>query len=422
MNRMLIVDDEPEILDGLAFLVKKYCGDLCEVCGKAENGLAGELMAVRMKPDIILTDIRMPERDGLEMIRGLKDEIDASYVILSGYADFEYARTAIGLGVEGYLTKPVDEQELRRIILRIKSKREALAALERAASESLNPDADSVVPDASEGLLNTVHGLPGRQTAALPSTNGNQRNSAGNAALSGTYAPETAGAAQMQGYTLAELVPEQELRALASAVDALDIEACRLAVRRIYVGLRSSRKDNIQGLRQFSFALVLYAAGRIPAASLQMNEYLGKNMFTQERAARYHSIDQLENWVLNTIAGMCDIALEESLDGNSDVIEQIQMYIRDNYRTGVSMKDISEKFYINPSYFSQLFKKKTGMLYQDYLIHLRVARAKVLLRTTNMKIYEICEDVGYKDIKHFNQVFERDAGVKPSEYRKRFRE
>ena len=90
--------------------------------------------------------------------------------------------------------------------------------------------------------------------------------------------------------------------------------------------------------------------------------------------------------------------------------------------SGKTIIRISGKFYINPYYFSQLFKKKTGMTYQKYLTDYRVDRAKKLLAETELHIYEVCKAVGYSDVNHFNQTFERVEGMKPSEYRQKYKQ
>ncbi|WP_320933050.1 helix-turn-helix domain-containing protein [Hungatella effluvii] len=104
-----------------------------------------------------------------------------------------------------------------------------------------------------------------------------------------------------------------------------------------------------------------------------------------------------------------------------DVIEEAKEYMNRNFTREISLNDISERFFINPYYFSQLFKKKTGETYQSYLTSLRISRAKKLLEETDLKIYEVCSMVGYSDTNHFNKVFERIAGIKPSEYKKNLR-
>ena len=75
---------------------------------------------------------------------------------------------------------------------------------------------------------------------------------------------------------------------------------------------------------------------------------------------------------------------------------------------------------MNPFYLSQLFKEKTGDTYLNFLTKIRINKAKELLEKTDLKIYEICEMVGYSDTNYFSKLFEKFAGVRPSEYKKRF--
>ena len=73
---------------------------------------------------------------------------------------------------------------------------------------------------------------------------------------------------------------------------------------------------------------------------------------------------------------------------------------------------------LNPVYFSVLFKKETGMNFSAYLVEVRIQQAKRLIRTGNETIAAIGEMVGYKDYRHFSQVFTRTVGIKPALYRK----
>ncbi|MCF0142275.1 MAG: GHKL domain-containing protein, partial [Parasporobacterium sp.] len=87
------------------------------VAGTACDGAEGLTLTEVLRPDIIVTDVKMPVMDGLEMLRRLKDAgCGAGVVVLSGYAEFEYARQAIALGVKAYVTKPVDERELEKAL------------------------------------------------------------------------------------------------------------------------------------------------------------------------------------------------------------------------------------------------------------------------------------------------------------------
>ena len=167
---------------------------------------------------------------------------------------------------------------------------------------------------------------------------------------------------------------------------------------------------------------MLLGLHNIPTAQLQMNEYFGKNLFTLESIEKFKTIEQLENWIINMVGSMNEVMLKDSVPKKKDVIAEAKEYIRQNYNQNITLNDISKQFFINPYYFSQLFKKKTGMTYQNYLISYRIDRAKKLLAETDLRIYEVCKLVGYNDVNHFNQVFERSESMKPSEFRQRYKQ
>jgi two-component system, response regulator YesN len=112
MYKVFIVDDEPLILEGLHHIINWEAQEL-EIIGTAINGNDALEKMKTLKVDIILTDIRMPETDGLELIRKTKETNPCiKYIIMSGYDDFEYLKECIKLGIENYLLKPINQEEL----------------------------------------------------------------------------------------------------------------------------------------------------------------------------------------------------------------------------------------------------------------------------------------------------------------------
>lgn len=112
MYRILIVEDEVLLRNEL-ILCEDWAGMGFDPPMLAENGEQGLKMASASQPDVILTDIRMPIRDGLSMIRELTARHSSSlFIVLSGYDDFNYAVEAMRCGVMDYLLKPVDEDRL----------------------------------------------------------------------------------------------------------------------------------------------------------------------------------------------------------------------------------------------------------------------------------------------------------------------
>lgn len=116
MYRVVLVDDERLILEGLqkAFPWADYG---CEVAGAAADGLEGLALIRRLKPHILLTDIRMPNLDGLSMVAALRSEMPGMQIaVLTAFRDFDYARQALYLGVCRYLLKPSSMDSLKEAV------------------------------------------------------------------------------------------------------------------------------------------------------------------------------------------------------------------------------------------------------------------------------------------------------------------
>lgn len=119
MLKVLVVEDEELIRKGIVMTVDWASLD-CMVVGEAANGAEGLEEAKRCGPDLIITDLKMPEMDGIEMLEKLRDRGNEAYVIiLTAYDTFSYAQKAIRLGAVDYLLKPFHDGELENAVLRI---------------------------------------------------------------------------------------------------------------------------------------------------------------------------------------------------------------------------------------------------------------------------------------------------------------
>lgn len=125
MINVIIVEDEPAIARGLSLLItQNYCD--FQVLSLCRNGKDGLQKILELKPDLIFTDISMPIMNGLDMIQELRSQnINTHCVILTGYAEFDYARTAITLGVSDYLLKPISPDTLDRILTSFRSRHQS---------------------------------------------------------------------------------------------------------------------------------------------------------------------------------------------------------------------------------------------------------------------------------------------------------
>ena len=99
------------------------------------------------------------------------------------------------------------------------------------------------------------------------------------------------------------------------------------------------------------------------------------------------------------------------------VIETAKDYILNNYNRDICLNDIAKHVFMHPVYFCTIFKRETGESFNQYLTHIRLSKAFDLMKSTNMKIYEISSEVGYKSSKHFSRLFKEYYGIMPKEYK-----
>lgn len=146
--RVLVVDDEAPARNGIVNETD-WEALSCEVAGEAKDGLEGLELARRVRPDLIICDIRMPKMDGLDMVRHLRGEgIAFSVIFLTAYSDFSYAQSAVRLQAADYILKPFAEGELESAILRFEERAGQEAARAGAGTQMAGTSAGGVQADA----------------------------------------------------------------------------------------------------------------------------------------------------------------------------------------------------------------------------------------------------------------------------------
>lgn len=171
MYSVLVADDEPTARKHIEMIIKKKCPDY-QIVGHARNGSEALEKVKELHPDVLITDIRMPVINGIDLVKqivGMKE--DTIIVLVSGYSDFHYVQAAIRLGVNDYILKPVVPSELQQMLEKLKEKlricywkhRNQIMRKLCAGEEIPKEVTDKYFP---EGLYNVsiirVNGLPGR--------------------------------------------------------------------------------------------------------------------------------------------------------------------------------------------------------------------------------------------------------------------
>ncbi|WP_213650504.1 response regulator [Paenibacillus sp. J23TS9] len=251
---ILIVDDEPRTRQGLKTMLDAWSGGCCEI-RTADNGRDALQMLNQEPVHLLITDIRMPEISGLNLVQLLQATslvTKPSVILISGYAEFDYAHQAIQLGVVNYLLKPIRKDKL---------------------------------------------------------------------------------------------------------IDAVEIA-------------------------------------------------LGAH----EERTRITKMQRIVDSKL--------VQVTEDLDTRSEPVKEAIRYVEEHLNQGFGLREIADHVYLNPSYFSVLFKEQMQMTFIEYVTRMRVQKAKELLLQTRLPVVEIAERVGYQTTKYFNKVFKEYEGHSPGLYRK----
>jgi len=157
----------------------------------------------------------------------------------------------------------------------------------------------------------------------------------------------------------------------------------------------------------------LLSAGLVSPDVFDLSEEQIQNRFNSTR----NSIDliQLTTQLIET--QIKDIAQSKELQ-EVRPIKHCKQYINDHYSEQITLESMARELYLNPVYLGALFKSKTGISFTNWLLTVRIEKAKELLKTTQFSIYEVAERVGYQDAKHFSRLFAKHEGIKPNEFRK----
>ncbi|MBO7728474.1 MAG: response regulator [Oscillospiraceae bacterium] len=327
--------------------------------GEASDGEMALEMVRKLKPDVVITDIRMPFMDGLTFSRYVSEELpDTKIIIISGYDDFEYARQAVELHADRFLLKPVTKADM-------------ISTLE---------DTRRRIEAEREKRLQDLQKLQGAQDPFS-----SLELSGFDPMVLGDFI-EAGRAEDVDPFT------ERFIRSLHGA------EQSMLFKNYLLVSIRISAANALQDAGLSSDAL----ADLVPDLPM---DYSGEELKSYLRT------------VLKQVIALRDSASPKS---GGDLVEDALRYINDNYCSDdISLNTAAKAINVSSNYLSAIFSQKVGDSFIEYLTKKRMERAKQLLRETDKRSGEIALAVGYKDPRYFSYVFKRTQGCTPSEYRSR---
>ncbi|WP_054028236.1 helix-turn-helix domain-containing protein [Bacillus sp. FJAT-28004] len=133
------------------------------------------------------------------------------------------------------------------------------------------------------------------------------------------------------------------------------------------------------------------------------------------------SLPRMRTWTQQLSQQITDYANQNGKDV-SQVVEKVQRYMEEHLGEEFSREQAAESVYLNPAYLSRLFRRETGSSLTDYLVRMRIAKARNELEKTNNRISDVAINVGYSNFSHFSKLFKKSTGLTPQEYRKNFQD
>jgi len=413
--KVFLVDDEVVIREGIRESFP-WEDTPYTLVGEAPDGEMALPMIRDTNPDIVITDIKMPFMDGIELCRTLRTQMPwIGIIILSGYDEFEYARQCLQLGVREYLLKPIDAEDLRKALDKLrtqleeeKKQREHAESLRARMNNSSNTDgrflkekligslfSDEALEEDAENALNQLRAMGSPLTAS------------DYAVIDAAFEPVETG--REAAASLAE-----------GSGGVVHTSGSRTGTRLLTLG--DSARDTEEKAYAFASSLVteLERAGctRIRVGIGEIVEKPAEILQSFKTARHIRHILEERNEKEALILGVREMGDSAGDEGTPSVISDAKVYMSQHFcDPNLMLQDVAKAVNMSNSRFSTVFSQQSGQTFTEYLMYLRLNKAKELLRTTDMKSSQIAHETGYNDAHYFSYIFKKNTGMTPSEYR-----
>ena len=413
MYKLLLVDDEFFVRMGMRETINWEKAGV-EYIGDAADGKEGFRLACELDPDIVITDIRMPEMDGLELIDACRKQgLKAQFIVMSAHNEFNYAKEALQLGVCDYVLKPASEDQLLQAV------RKAIAVAEKSNRAAV---VDRVHSAAKDYVLLKVILDTAQDEAAI-------RNEFASVSLD---VPESGNFVVFvrirDYYLLLQNHPQSEISRFHAELNQQLRKALSAYAEDAYWVLSSERSNLILLVHddQEEKAAVSRLQNQLSTLCRSMESRFPDFTVTigiSRRSTCLREISQCYTQAY-TAAYMNPVISKNSVsyfmeEGNGNFRWEIAgalNYINAHYSENISIESIAAELHISPSHLMHLFKEVMGKTINESITEYRMQAAQLMLRNSNFNVAEISERSGYKNAKYFTRVFKRYTGMTPSEY------
>jgi two-component system response regulator YesN len=477
---ILIADDDKNI----RFALKSMLLDVLDADEttffEAQDGIELVNVCTSTIIDVAFVDIKMPNMNGLDAIEKVrKFNDDISFIILSGFSDFKYAKRGISLGVTDYLLKPVDSDDLEELIVKVNEEKRLNKNYRKSRLQAQVFNISSYLPVLGANFDFTEPPLPKGHTYMVmnfvfffPKEFTNSRNEFKYTTLANipqflsqilplnsischlkSSETNVQCLVQIEESKEASIVKEIEKNIL--RIDDFPLvkvvalySKCNTLVDAVKMG-EINEKYQYLSLNQKAFRCTEYNKN-----IGEVGEYLKLLWLIQEAHTNNDGIEYLEllekfekqfkeipkniklEYLLNSLSPLVDdkkITNQKEFvkvlrntkilarENTNDIAEQIKKYVELNYATNFGINQVAEELKLTPNYLSSLFHKITGIYFSDYLNSYRLEKAKkILLSNSSASIKDIAMMVGYSNARYFSSLFKQSFDMLPSSYRKQY--
>ena len=361
MFRVLLVDDDNMVrFDFKRFRRWNEYGFL--IGGEAEDGYEALQKIENENFDLAFIDIKMPRIDGLGLLSALKEKnIDLCVIIVSGYSDFEYARSGFKLGAFDYLIKPVNEENLCSLLETVKKHLDDLNEKKQLFSKTQEDFEQSLKLPYSHADEETLFAaIVSEPNAVLP---------------------------------LAENLTEK-------IVKFYEHDCFKIVTL-----LSSSYKSIVKRLLN----LIPY-----------LSDICTIESFPEDACYNKNDDSFVITWYVNSLIHLANYVKNFNLNSPDSIIRLFCEYLLNNLDKEISLTSAANEIGYNSKYISKIFKEKTGESYVMYITRLKMERACKLIVSGKYKIYEISEMLGYKTPDYFCVLFKKQYGITPLKYKSNY--
>jgi len=372
---LLLVDDEKPIREKLINNTD-WKGNNYQVFAAADGAEALEIIKNR-GIDILVTDIQMPKLSGMNLIeKARKNSSHLKVIVISGFAEFEYAQKSIRFGVNEYLLKPFRSKKLLEVV---------------------NKARDELIKE-----KNNEQRLASLRAEMSSYINENKLNSSYNWLIDDQFFQHQS--LIMDRIDLNAVLKRGSRDDILKTVNKIidELESVDLNREKLYVVLNN---------------LILESFKIIKDLDYRVEDLL--EIINKEKIEKINSenLKEIEIILKEFLLRLHDLISFNPDDKNQQIINEMKEYIAANYQDGITLSEMARKFNLSSGHLSNLFHEETGESFSDYLNMIRLNKAKELLKTTDDKIYQIADQLGFNDAYYFSSWFKKLVGASPTTYR-----